>query len=150
MADYSATVSSPHPPGEVWKYLADLRSIAEWDPSVEDARLISGEPRAPDALYELDVSFLGRTVTLTYRTAEVEEGRHVAFVAEDDQLSVRDEATISPSPVSPGGSTVVWDANLELKGARRLLDRPLALAFNRIGGRAERGLAERLGDPLAR
>ena len=148
MAEYNATVSAPHPAEEVWRYLADLRSTAEWDPSVKAVRLISGEPGTLEARYELDVSFLGRTVTLPYRTAEIDPGRRVAFVAEDDQLSVRDQATISP--VRAGGSTVVWDAQVRLKGARRVFDLPLGLVFKRIGGRAERGLAERLSDPTLR
>ena len=53
MAHYTGTATSPHSPEEVWHDLADLRSIADWDPSVKDATLISGTPGRPGARYEI-------------------------------------------------------------------------------------------------
>jgi uncharacterized protein YndB with AHSA1/START domain len=146
MASYKGTVTAPHAPEEVWRYLADLRSIAEWDPSVESARLVSGEPGAVGSRYEVDVSFLGRTVTLPYETAEVEAPHCVVFEAETALMSVRDEARVGL--IIDGGSSVTWDAELRLEGPQRILDLPLRAAFARIGSRAERGLAERLAEPI--
>lgn len=145
MARYEATVNVAHTPEEVWRYLADLRLIGEWDPSVVGARLVSGEPGTVGARYEVDVRFLGRTLTLPYLTAEVEPPHRVVFSAETSLISVRDEARVGP--IRDGGSTVTWDADLRLKGPRRILDLPLRAAFNRLGRRAERGLAERLNEP---
>lgn len=145
MARYEATVTATHPPEEVWAYLADLRLIGEWDPSVVGARLVFGEPGTVGARYEVDVSFLGRTLTLPYLTVEVEPPHRVVFSAETSLVSVRDEARIGP--ILDRGSTVTWDADLRLKGPRRILDLPLRAAFNRLGSRAERGLAERLSEP---
>jgi hypothetical protein len=68
----------------------------------------------------------------------------LVFAAETESVSVRDEAQIRP--LADGGSAVVWDADLRLKGARRLLDPPLRLVFNRVGARAEGGLGERLNE----
>lgn len=144
MARYKATVTSPHPVGEVWSYLADLRSVAEWDPSVEDIRLTSGEARTIGARYELEVNSLGSRLSLPYVTVAVEPPTHVVFAAETKGVSVRDEARIRP--IADGGSSVVWDAELRLKGARRLFDPLLRLAFNRLGDRAQRGLRERLNE----
>jgi hypothetical protein len=144
MARYTGTVTSPHSAAEIWSYLADLRSIAEWDPSVEEVRLVSGNPGAIGARYQLDVSFLGGGVSLTYVTVTVEPPSRVVFAAETESVTVRDEARIRALP--DGGSTVVWDAELRLKRAR-LLDPLLRLAFNRLGSRAARGLSERLNEP---
>jgi uncharacterized protein YndB with AHSA1/START domain len=146
MASYEATVTAAHSPEEVWRYLADLRLIREWDPSVVGARLVSGEPGTVGARYEVDVSFLGRTLTLPYLTVEVEPPRRVVFSAETSSVTVRDEARIGP--IRDGDSTVTWDADLRLKGPRRILDLPLRAAFNRLGSRAERGLAGRLNEPI--
>ena len=52
------------------------------------------------------------------------------------------------APVADGGCVVTWDAELRLRGPRRLLDLPLRAAFGRIGSQAEQGLAERLSDPV--
>ena len=144
MARYTGTVTSPHPAAEIWSYLADLRSIGEWNPSVEGVRLTAGEPRTIGARYELEVSFLRSSLALPYVTVEVEPPNRVVFAAETDSVTVRDEARIRP--LADGGSSVVWDAELRLKGARRLFDPLLRLAFNRLGGRAKRGLGKRLNE----
>ena len=44
-----------------------------------------------------------------------------------------------------GGSLVTYDAELTLKGLLGLADPLLAMAFERIGRRAERGLVDALG-----
>lgn len=145
MARYTGAVTSPHPPAEIWSYLADLRLIAEWDPSVEDVQLISGDPGTVGARYELEVRFLGNRLSLPYVTVTVEPPTHVVFAAETGSVEVRDEARIHP--IGGGGSSVTWDAELRLKRARRLFDPLLRLGFNRLGGRAERGLRVRLNEP---
>jgi carbon monoxide dehydrogenase subunit G len=144
MARYTAKVTSPHPAAEIWSYLADLRSIAEWDPSVEKARLVSGDPGALDARYQLEVGFLGSRVSLPYVAATAESPTRLVFTAETESVTVRDEARIRPN--ADGGTSLTWDAELRLKGARRLLDPLLRLAFNRLGSRAARGLHERLNE----
>lgn len=145
MARYTGTVTSPQPAAAVWSYLADLRSIAEWDPSVEEIQLLSGEPGTISARYQLEVSFLGNRVGLPYVTVKAESPTLVVFAAETESVVVRDEARIVP--LADGGTYVSWDAELRLKGARGHLDPLLRLAFNRVGGRAARGLAKRLNEP---
>jgi hypothetical protein len=142
MARYSATVNSPHPAHDVWSYLSDLRSVGEWDPSVDGVRLVSGEPGRVGARYELEVTFLRNRVCLPYVTEAAKPPARLIFTAETASVSVRDEAEVRPLPT--GGSSVTWDAELRLKGARRLLDPLLRPAFNRVGARAEAGLRDRL------
>ena len=142
MARYRGTVASPYPAADIWSYLADLRSVSEWDPSVEDVRITSGDPGMVGTRYELEVSFLGRGLSLPYVTVAVDPPTRLVFAAETESISVRDEAQIRP--LATGGSSVVWDAELRLNGARRLFDPVLRLAFNRLGARAERGLRQRL------
>jgi carbon monoxide dehydrogenase subunit G len=145
MARYTGTVHAPHSAEEVWSYLADLRSVGEWDPSVESVKLTAGEPRTESARYELEVSHRGRSISLPYRVVEVHRPHRVVFAAETDSVSVRDEARIEP--VSAGSSRVTWDADLRLNGIRKLFELPLRVLFNRIGQNAERGLDERLREP---
>jgi carbon monoxide dehydrogenase subunit G len=145
MARYTGTIEAPHSAEAVWSYLADLRSVGEWDPSVESVELTGGEPRSESARYELEVSFRGRSICLTYRVAEVDRPRRVVFTAETDSVSVRDEARIEP--VGEGYSRVTWDADLRLKGFRKLFELPFRVLFARLGQNAERGLGERLRKP---
>ena len=146
MARYSGELTTERTPDEVWRYLADLRSIAEWDPSVEEARLIEGDPGIVGTRYVLDVRFLGRTVALPYETVVAEPPHRLVFAAETDAMSIADEAVILPLL---SGSSVTWSASLRLRGARRLLDPPLQLAFARLGKNAEDGLRQRLAVPVA-
>ena len=144
MARYIGTVTAPHSAEEVWNYLADLRSIREWDPSVDSVELAGGEPRAEGARYEVEVRFRGRSITLPYRIVEVDPPHRVVF--ETEEVSVRDEARIDP--VGEGASRVTWDADLRLRGIRRLFDLPLRGFFNRLGEDARKGLGERLRKPV--
>jgi Polyketide cyclase / dehydrase and lipid transport len=146
MARYTGTVTSPHSPDEVWQYLADLRSVAEWDPSVKDAKLISGTPGRTNARYEIVVAFMGQDLILPYQALSAEAPTSAVFIANTSAVRVRDELAVAP--VADGGCVVTWDANLALQGPRRLLDLPLRAAFGRIGSQAEQGLAERLSDPV--
>ncbi|HSD22911.1 MAG TPA: SRPBCC family protein [Solirubrobacterales bacterium] len=145
MARYTGTVEAPHSAEAVWRYLADLRSVGEWDPSVESVTLIGGEPRTKGARYELEVGFGGGSVTLPYRVVETDPPRRVVFAAQNESVSVRDEARIEP--VGPNASRVTWDADLRLRGARKVLELPLRVLFKRLGRNAERGLTERLREP---
>jgi hypothetical protein len=128
----------------VWTYLVDLRSIAHWDPSVEEIKLVAGDPLVAGARYQLEVGFLGNRVSLPYVTVAAERPRRVVFAAETNSVAVRDEARIRPLP--DGGTFVTWDADLRLKGARRLFDPLLRLAFARLSRRAARGLNRQLND----
>ena len=145
MAHYSATLTTDNRADDVWRYLADLRSITEWDPSVEDARLVEGDPGTVGARYELDVRFLGRTVTLPYETVVAEPPHRLVFAAETGAMSIADEAIILPVV---SGSSLTWRASLDLRGGRRLFDPPLRVAFARLGGNAEDGLRRRLSVPM--
>jgi carbon monoxide dehydrogenase subunit G len=145
MARYTGTIDAPHSADAVWSYLADLRSIGEWDPSVESVRLTAGEPRTETARYDLEVSFRGRSISLPYRVLEVDPPHRVVFAAETDSVSVRDEARIEP--VSAGNSRVTWDADLRLNGIRRVFEPLLQALFKRLGENAKRGLEDRLRDP---
>jgi carbon monoxide dehydrogenase subunit G len=141
MASYSGTVESNLRQEEAWSYLADLRTTKEWDPSIVAARLVRGEPGEVGSRYELEVSFVGRTVTLPYETVESERPRRVVFEAHTGSMSIRDEATVWERA---GGSGATWEASLRPRGIRRVFEPVLEVAFARLGRRAEEGLRERL------
>ena len=132
MARYTGTVDAPHSAEEVWHYLADLRSIGEWDPSVESVTLVDGEPRTEGARYELDVRF-PRQQHHASPTGSSRRTRPAGWCSElkRTRSSVRDEARIEPA--GDGASRVTWDAELRLRGIRKMLDLPLRAFFNRLG-----------------
>jgi hypothetical protein len=146
VANYRGTVLTPRSQADAWRYLADLRSTQEWDPSVENVRLTSGEPGEVGSRYELEVEFLSRRLTLPSETVVSEPPDRVVFRAETSSVVVLDEATMS---ADGAGSAVTWNATLTLKGLRKALEPLLRIGFSRIGRQAEEGLREKLAHPAS-
>jgi hypothetical protein len=146
MATYEATVTSPENRGDVFEYLADFSSVAEWDPGVRAARVTRGNPGAPGAEFEVVSRFLGRDVPLTYRAEAVDRPHRLLMVAETPTVVSRDEITFVDA--LGGGTEVTYAADLRLRGALRPFDPVLGILFKRIGDNARDGLAARLLGPL--
>lgn len=142
MAHYAATVTSPGSPAEVFEYLADFSSTAEWDPGVSEARRLDADSLREGARFRVVAGFLGRRVPLEYRTAEIDPPRRVVLRAET--ATVVSEDTITVRALRGFGSEVTYDARLGLRGALRFADPALGLVFRRIGDRAKAGLAATL------
>jgi uncharacterized protein YndB with AHSA1/START domain len=140
MAKYEGTIESPRPVEEVFAYLADFSNASEWDPSSVSSRPLD-EPGAHEgARYEVVSKFMGREVPLTYETLSLEEPSRVVLRGESESVVSIDEITFSPR--DDGGTTVGYDADLQLKGGRRILDPLLGVAFRRICERARDRMEE--------
>src|SRR5271165_3012946 len=114
MAHYRARVASPRPPVQVFDYMARFTNAAEWDPGVTEAT--EADPGAParGSTYRLMVRVFGRAVPLEYRITEFDRPHRVVLRAENSM--VRSTDVIEVSAVPGGGSTLTYDAALELKG----------------------------------
>jgi Polyketide cyclase / dehydrase and lipid transport len=148
MAHYATTVTSPGSPTEVFEYLADFSSTAEWDPGVSEARSLTDEPLRVGARFHVVAAFLGRRVSLEYRTIESDTPRRVVLRAETPSVVSEDTITVSALPGS--GAQVTYDARLRLRGALRIADPVLGLVFRRVGDRAKARLAATLTDRFGR
>ena len=141
MARYRTSVTTPRRPEDAFDYMASFENVAEWDPGVVEAGPIDwGKPRAGRRV-RVVVSSAGRKMPLEYRIAEIDAPRRVLLVAETSTLRSVDEITVEPAP---GGSTVTYDAKLELLGPLRIFNPALALVFKRVGDRAAAGLRGKL------
>ena len=148
MTHYAATVTSPGTPEEVFQYLADFSSTAEWDPGVSEAWRLTGEPLRVGARFHVVAGFLGRRVALEYRTVEIDPPRRVVLRAETGTVVSEDTITVRGLPGS--GTEVTYDARLRLRGVLRIADPVLGLLFRRVGDRAKAGLAATLADRFGR
>jgi hypothetical protein len=143
MASYAATVSSTRPPTEVFAYLADFRSVADWDPSVTSAVHINGnDPIAVGATFRVTTKTTLSAVVLDYTTIELRPPGRIVLRGENNSMVSLDTIVIRDD--GRGGAEVVYDAQIELKGVRKLADPLLALAFKRLGDKARDGLREQL------
>ncbi len=142
MARYKASVDTPRSPEEAFAYLSDFKNAAEWDPGTVQSERLGEGPLGEGTEFRLVAAFLGRKTTLTYRIVEYQPPRAVTFRGENSTVVSLDRITFEPSD---GGTRITYDADLTLKGALKLADPLLALAFNRVGDKALAGLRETIG-----
>ena len=142
MARYVTTAKTDWDPETAFDYLAEFSNVADWDPGVSRGRSVSADPLEVGAQFEVEASFLGRSVPLTYETVEIERPRIVTVRAESGTFSSVDTLSFEADPA--GGTLVTYDADLRLKSALKLLDPLLGIAFNRLADQARDGLRERL------
>ena len=146
MARYSTTLQTEAPARLILDHLAEFTTVADWDPGVTEATLISGEPGRVGSRYRVTATFGPRKIPLEYALVERvdpldgEPGRAV-LIAETGSFTSHDTITVTPTA---SGSQVQYDAILSLQGLGRALDWPLHRAFQVIGRKAEQGLRDEL------
>jgi hypothetical protein len=140
MARYTGTVTSPKPIGEVFAYMADFSNVSEWDPSAVSSSPLGEAGAREGATYEVVSRFLGREVPLVYETISLEEPERVVLRGENEGVISLDEISFRRLP--GGGTEVGYEADLRLKGVRRLLDPIFGIAFRRLCERARSRMQE--------
>jgi hypothetical protein len=141
MATFHTTVPSTLSQAQAFDYMAGFESASEWDPTVSEARRLSeGELRVGTAFHVVS-HFGGRDVALRYEIVRLEPPRVVVLEARNPSFTATDTITVEPAGA---GSTVEYDAVLEFRGLRRLLEPALQATFQRVGRAAEAGMRERL------
>jgi carbon monoxide dehydrogenase subunit G len=134
MATYTATINVDRAPSEVFAYLSDPLNRAEWDPSVRSVT-------ANGDVFDVTVGFYGKAIDATYAVAELVEPSRIVFEI-GGKVKGRDVIEIVERE---GGSSVTLDLDVSMKGAARLLDRGLQVAFAGIGDNIAGELKKQLG-----
>ena len=142
MAHARESVRSPRPQAEVFAYLSDFTTTAEWDPGIKDAEQLTEGPIDVGTRVRVVALFMGREVELVYEVTEFEPPRRIVLRGENATTLSIDEIVVEPDGA---GSRVSYDANLTLKGPLRLADPLLALVFRRIADRAIGGMRKAIG-----
>ncbi len=141
MPHYTASVRTPWSTVRAFEYLSDLENFADWDPGVKRSTQVAGTGPGRGSAYDVTVGGIGRDLRLRYETVEVDAPRRIEVRAETATLLSVDVMTFADDA---GGCMVTYDADLSLKGALRLANPVLGLAFGRIGDRAAAGLRRAL------
>ncbi len=137
MANYLTTIDTPLPADAAFAYMADARHFADWDPGVVRSTQVLGDGPTLGAEFDVVVRNLGRESTLRYRLCELDTPHRLVLAADTALLRSHDEIRVARTAL---GSTVTYDATLQLKGVARLAEPLLAIMFRRIGDRAIAGL----------
>lgn len=149
MARYTTTVTSPATPADAYDYLADFRTIADWDPSVTSAELLSGAAGEQGARYRvvLGVGPLGypmEYVTVAAQRPGADGRGEVELRAENAHVVSHDTITFAPD--GSGGTAITYDAQLLPKGIRRYADPLFSAMIGFFGTRARGSLQNAVAD----
>lgn len=105
MAHYNASLDTARSPEEMFAYLSDFSTTAEWDPGVIEAERVGEEPVREGTEFRLVAVFLGRKTPLTYRIVEYDPPSAVMFRGENSTVVSLDRITFEPSGGAHESST---------------------------------------------
>ena len=142
MAHYRGAIDSKRSVEETFDYMADFRSVTEWDPTAIEAEMLGDRP-GEGTRFRVVVRLAGRENEFLYTTIEYERPRR--FVLRAETSTVVSEDTVTVDAVPTGGARLVYDADLRPKGLMKLADPVLGLMFKRLGDNAADGLRRALG-----
>ncbi len=146
MARYTGTILTSKPAEEVYDYMADFRSVEQWDETVTEAKLIGNQQPGKGARYSVTFKFAGRENTFEYETLEADRPHRVLLKADSGNVVSLDTITVREIAE---GTELVYDAKLEPKGLAKIADPALGLLFKRLGDNAAKGLARELDGQVA-
>jgi hypothetical protein len=146
MARYTGTILTSKPAEEVYDYMADFRSVEQWDETVTEAKLVGNQQPGKGARYSVTVKLAGRENTFEYETLEADRPHRVLLKAESGSVVSLDTITVREIAE---GTELVYDAKLEPKGLAKVADPVLGLLFKRLGDNAAKGLARELDGQVA-
>ena len=138
MATYTATVPSSWSREETFAFMADFRNVAQWDPSIDRCTLVSGTPGAVGARYEVVMKTLGKETAIPYEAVEVAEPSRIVMRGETGSIVSLDTITVAAD------GAVTYNAELELKGVRKVADPLAQVALTRASDKARDGLRDKL------
>lgn len=142
MPHYVTAVKTAWGVEEAFGFMADVRNFGRWDPGVHSVTIVHGDGPGLGSAYDVEVRTGPVPLVLRYEVVEWEAPRRLLLVARTRTLQSIDEIRVEPAGA---GAVVTYDARLDLRGALRVANPLLALAFGRIGDRAAAGLRRALG-----
>lgn len=140
MAWTRARIELEQPCEEIFPRVADFSQAEVWDPGVVRGQKLTEGPVRIGTEFEIVARFLGQDVALRYRVTELRPPHRIVLEAESTWL--RSVDTIVCEPAREGGCALSYEAHLVPKGILYVGDLGLQLAFQWIGRKAIRGLAQ--------
>jgi hypothetical protein len=141
MASFRTSIDSTLSQEEAFAYMAAFEHASEWDPNVVESRRLDEGELGTGTRFHIVSHFAGRDVPLVYEIVRFEPPGLVVLEARNPSFSARDEITVEPAAT---GSVVRYEAMLDFRGVRRLLEPVMQATFARIGRAAETGMRDRL------
>lgn len=131
------------PLAEVFAYVAEFSTVAEWDPGVAASHRLTDGELSVGTRFAVTATFRNRTIPLEYEMIRLVENQLVVLEVTSRRFDAVD--TIKFSELDGNRTEVDYTAEFKLKGAMRVLEPFLSGTFDELGRAALDGLVERLG-----
>lgn len=135
------TINRPLP--EVFGYMAEFSTVAEWDPGVDESSRITDGDLGVGTRFSVIANFNGRTVPLEYEMIRYIENELAVLEVKSSRFDAVD--TIGFRAIDEKTTEVDYTAEFVLKGFMRLLEPFLGGTFDKLGRKALDGLVDKLG-----
>lgn len=135
------TIEIERTPEQAFEAVADFSNAEAWDPGVVSAERVregAGDPSGVGARYRLTVTFRGHRSEMTYVTTEYVPSRRVVLEGEGPRITAKD--TIEFESTADGGTRIVYEADLRLRGLAKVATPMLKGAFDQTGRAALAGM----------
>lgn len=126
------------PAAVAFNYLADLRNLRDWDPSVLAIRSASDTRISVGAAFQVSARPLFRQLTFLYRITELQPITRIVFTREAPSFHAIDQIDVE---AEPGGARLRYESTLDLTGTVRLAQPILKRRFRSTAARAVNCLA---------
>ncbi|MFM8944857.1 MAG: SRPBCC family protein [Actinomycetota bacterium] len=126
---------------ETWAFLSDFASSAVWDPGVASARKATDGPIGVGTSYDLEVTFNGRTLPMTYTVTAWEPKRRVVLEGRGSTVRATDTITFE---ATASGTRIGYTADLRLPGVLRVMEPFMGKRFDALADAAMDGLRRSL------
>jgi Polyketide cyclase / dehydrase and lipid transport len=142
MATFHISLWIPRLPADVFSFVSDFRNAPRWDPRTYSAIMVTDEPIGIGTRFELQGGLLTKSVhdelpeilrgneTLPYEIVEFDPPRLVAFRGESKTTRYHDRIQMSEEH---GGTRLIYDAELTLRGLLEIGEPAFQVLFERIG-----------------
>jgi carbon monoxide dehydrogenase subunit G len=138
MPTVSRTFTVSTPPDRVIDYLKDFGNAEQWDPGTESCVRQGQGPIEVGATWHNVSKIFGVMAELTYTLRELTH-RTLVFVGENESSTSTDTITVD---ASGAGSVLTYRADLEMKGAAKLLSPAMKLVFEKLAHDTERQMTD--------
>jgi carbon monoxide dehydrogenase subunit G len=142
MPKVSKTVTINRPPAEVFEYLANFETTAEWDPGIVTATKTSDGPIGVGSVFDLVSDFRGRKIPVTYEITDYDPPSRFVIVGRNKQFVGTDDIRVSADGT---GTRVDYTADFRMQGIAKLFEPFMGGIFEKLSVEAMDGLKKTLG-----
>lgn len=133
MPNVSRRFSVEAPPIRVVEYLKDFGNAEEWDPGTQTCTRADSGQVGEGATWHNVSKIFGVTAKLTYTLKKLTESTLV-FVGENKSSTSTDTITVDAAGT---GSLLTYRADLEMKGAAKVLNPVMKIVFEKLANDTE-------------